>query len=63
MSFSLTPIKCQTHSPISIITPIRFKFYGANIEYDDTETLVVGKIEKLFSSFEEYFEDFIEFGF
>ena len=36
--------------------------YGANSEYDDAETLVLGKIEKLFSSFEEYSEDFIEFG-
>ena len=36
--------------------------YGANVRYDDTEKMYIGKTEKLFSSFEEYFEDFIELG-
>lgn len=36
--------------------------YGANVIYGETEKLYIGKTEKLFSSFEEYFEDFIELG-
>jgi hypothetical protein len=40
--------------PHCIITPIWFKFYGANSEYDDAEMLVLGKIEKLFSSFKDF---------
>ena len=36
--------------------------YGANVRYNDTEKMYIGKTEKLFSSFEEYFEDFIELG-
>lgn len=28
--------------------------YGANSEYDDANTLVLGKIEKLFSSFKDF---------
>ena len=34
--------------------------YGAEVRFDSTEKLVLGKLEKLFSSFEEYFEDFTE---
>ena len=36
--------------------------YGANVRYDDTEKMYIGRTEKLFSSFEECFEDFIELG-
>jgi len=36
--------------------------YGANVKYDDNEKMNIGKIEELFLSFEEYFEDFIELG-
>ncbi|MFK8280614.1 SMI1/KNR4 family protein [Capnocytophaga canimorsus] len=36
--------------------------YGVNIKYDDTERISLGSTEKLFSSFEEYFEDFMELG-
>ncbi|HLW08594.1 MAG TPA: SMI1/KNR4 family protein [Marinilabiliaceae bacterium] len=36
--------------------------YEANVKYDDDEKMSIGKIKKLFSSFEEYFKDFIELG-
>ena len=36
--------------------------YGAEIKYDGAEKIVLGKKEKIFSSFEDFFEDFIELG-
>ena len=36
--------------------------YGVNVKYD-YEKMNIGKIEELFSSFEEYFKDFIELGY
>lgn len=36
--------------------------YGVNVAYNGTEKMILGKPEKLFSSFEDYFEDFIELG-
>ena len=31
-------------------------------KYDGAEKIVLGKKEKIFSSFEDFFEDFIELG-
>jgi len=36
--------------------------FGTNVSYDDNQKMKIGKIEKIFDSFEQYFEDFIELG-
>ena len=36
--------------------------YGVEVEYDDLGKLVIGNPKKIFSSFEEYFMDFLELG-
>jgi len=36
--------------------------FGTIVSYDENQKMKIGKMEKIFDSFEQYFEDFIELG-